>query len=63
MFKPFVLFLSFTLIFQTLCATNLYVGYSSKSNNYATIQKAVDQAKSINPKILRLNRADATCEL
>ena len=49
MFKPFVLFLSFTLIFQTLCATNLYVGYSSKSNNYATIQKAVDKAKSINP--------------
>ena len=29
--------------------THLYVGYSNKANNYATIQKAVDAAASINP--------------
>ena len=50
MYKSFIFFLSAILISQTLCATNLYVGYSGKSNNYATIQKAVDKAKSINPK-------------
>ena len=29
--------------------TDLYVGYSGKSNNYSTVQAAVDKAASINP--------------
>ena len=35
--------------FEVLSGTNLYVGYSSKSNSFATIQKAVNKAASINP--------------
>ena len=41
--------LSIILIVGVLSGTDLYVGYSSKSNNYATIQKAVNKAASINP--------------
>ena len=45
----FSLILSILLISTVLSGTNLYVGYSSKSNNYATIQAAVNKAASINP--------------
>ena len=37
------------LITQILCGTNLYVGYSGKSNNFNTVQEAVNKAASINP--------------
>ena len=37
------------LISAVFSATNLYVGYSSKSPNYNTIQEAVNKAASINP--------------
>ena len=47
--KAFTFFLLSILISQCISGTDLYVGYSSQSNNYATIQKAVDKAKSINP--------------
>lgn len=30
--------------------TDLYVGYASKANNFATVQEAVNKAASINPK-------------
>ena len=45
----FSLILCILLISTVLSGTNLYVGYSSKSNNYATIQAAVNKAASINP--------------
>ena len=38
------------LIAQTFSATDLYVGYSDKSNNFKTVQDAVNKAASINPK-------------
>ena len=44
-----LLILSALLISTVLSGTNLYVGYSSKSNNYGTIQAAVNKATSINP--------------
>ena len=47
MFKTLLILATLTF---SLSATDLYVGYSSKSNNFATVQKAVDKAKSINPK-------------
>ena len=37
------------LISQTFSVTDLYVGYSKKSNNFNKVQEAVDEAKSINP--------------
>ena len=45
----FQIALSVLLISAVFSATNLYVGYSSKSPNYNTIQEAVDKAASINP--------------
>ena len=38
------------LITEVFTATSLYVGYSSKQNNYRTIQEAVNRAAQINPK-------------
>ena len=38
------------LISQTFCGTDLYVGYSGKSNNFNTVQDAVNKAASIKPK-------------
>ena len=29
--------------------TDLYVGYSGRSNNFSTVQAAVDKAASLNP--------------
>ena len=41
--------LSVFLFSLVLSGTNLYVRYSSKSNNFATIQKAVDKAAALKP--------------
>ena len=42
--------LIYILLFtEVFTATNLYVGYSSKQNNYRTIQEAVNRAAQINP--------------
>lgn len=41
--------LLFLLICQIFSKTDLYVGYSGKSNNFQTVQDAVDKAASINP--------------
>ena len=38
------------LISEAFTATNLYVGYSSKQDNYKTVQQAVNRAAQINPK-------------
>jgi hypothetical protein len=37
------------LISLVFSSTDLYVKYSSKSNNYNTIQEAVNKAAQINP--------------
>ena len=37
------------LISEAFTATNLYVGYSSKQDNYKTVQQAVNRAAQINP--------------
>ena len=42
--------LIFIFISQIYGKTDLYVGYSSKSNNFETVQEAVDKAASIKPK-------------
>ena len=44
------LILTFLLISQSFAETDLYVGYSDKDNNYETVQEAVNQAATINPK-------------
>ena len=46
MFKNIFLIL---LISQIFSKTDLYVGYSDKSNNFKTVQEAVNKAASINP--------------
>ena len=43
------LILSFLLISTTFAGTDIYVGYSGKSNNFNKVQEAVNKAKSINP--------------
>jgi len=45
----FSLVLSVLLISAVFSGTNLYVKYSGKSNNFNTIQQAVNKAASINP--------------
>ena len=42
--------LSILLISNTLAKTDLYVKYSGKSNNFNTVQEAVNKAQSINPR-------------
>ena len=37
------------LISQIFSKTDLYVGFSDKSNNFNTVQEAVNKAASINP--------------
>ena len=44
------LLLGILLISQSLSLTDLYVGYSGKSNNFNTVQDAVNQAALINPQ-------------
>lgn len=44
------LLLGILLISQSLSLTDLYVGYSGKSNNFNTVQDAVNQASLINPQ-------------
>ena len=45
----FTTILSILLIAAVFSGTNLYVKYSGKSNNFNTIQQAVNQAASLNP--------------
>ena len=46
MFKHIILII---LISQIFSKTDLYVGYSDKSDNFKTVQEAVNKAASINP--------------
>ena len=44
------LLITLLLISLSLSATDLYVGYPEKDNNFNKIQKAIDEAAEINPK-------------
>ena len=43
--------ISILIISQTFCTTDLYVGYPDKKKDFSTIQDALDEAASINPKM------------
>jgi len=42
--------ISILIISQAFCTTDLYVGYPDKKKDFSTIQDALDEAASINPK-------------
>ena len=46
----FYIILGILLISQSFSATNLYVGYSGRSNNFGSIQSAVNRAAQLNPQ-------------
>ena len=43
------LIISILLISNIFCGIDLYVGYNGKSNNFNTVQDAVNKAASLNP--------------